>query len=51
MKDIRVYEVPEEIHHQFKMIAVRKKIPMNKYFIQLVKDEIERDKKIRRKRK
>ncbi len=51
MSDMRIREVPNEIHYQFKLICVRKRVTMNDHLLQLVKSEVERDKKTRRKKK
>lgn len=45
MKDMRIKEVPDELHYQFKLLCVKKKITMNKYLIRMLEKEIEKEDK------
>ncbi len=45
MKDMRIREVPDELHLKFKLLCVKKKISMNKQLIKMMKKEIEKEDK------
>ena len=45
MKDMRIREVPDELHRKFKLLCVKKNISMNKYLIQMIKKEVEKEDK------
>ena len=45
MKDIRIKEVPDEVHLKFKLLCVKKKITMNQYFITLMEKAVEKEEK------
>ena len=43
MKDMRIREVPDELHLKFKLLCVKKKITMNNYLLKLVEKEVEKE--------
>ena len=45
MKDMRIREVPDDLHLKFKLLCVKKKISMNQYLIQMIKKEVEEEEK------
>jgi hypothetical protein len=45
MKDMRIKEVPDELHLKFKLLCVKKKITMNNYLLKLLEEEVEREDK------
>ena len=45
MKEMRIREVPDELHLKFKLLCVKKNISMNKYLIQMIKKEVEKEDK------
>lgn len=45
MKDMRIREVPDELHLKFKLLCVKKKISMNDYLIKMMEKEIEKEDK------
>ena len=45
MKDMRIREIPDDLHLRFKLLCVKKNISMNKYLIQMIKKEVEEEEK------
>jgi len=43
MKNMRIREVPDELHQKFKLLCVKKNISMNKHLIQMIKKEVEKE--------
>jgi len=41
--NMRIREVPDELHKKFKLLCVKKNISMNKYLIQMIKKEVEKE--------
>ena len=45
MKEMRIRNVPDEVHRGFKILCTKKDTNMNEYLIRLMKKEIKKDKK------
>ncbi len=43
--ELRIREVPDELHLKFKLLCVKKKISMNDYLIKMMEKEIEKEDK------
>ena len=47
MAQVNIRNIPDEIHKAFKIICVKKGITLNDYYLQIIKKEVERNKKRR----
>ena len=45
--EMKIRDIPGELHYQFKLLCVKKKISMNKYLRKMIEKEVEREDKKR----
>ena len=43
MKEMRIRNIPNEVHRSFKMLCTKKDTNMNEYLIRMMKKEIEKE--------
>ncbi len=43
--EMKIRDLPTELHYQFKLLCVKKKISMNKYLLKMIEKEVEKEAK------
>ncbi|GAJ10720.1 unnamed protein product [marine sediment metagenome] len=41
--EMRIRDLPTELHYQFKLLCLKKKISMNKYLLKMIEKEVEKE--------